>query len=431
MPIGSSLRFTPALALLCAACATAAPPVHTPGPAQLAEAAAALQGGVSDLFFRDEDLAAAAQAITALRRARTDLREIGAHSQSSLEISLTDSAWRELVARFPDRAGGGLPTRTGLPGIDSVNAELGARGTRLSANSFSQTVQPIFDRPANVPAVAARYRGLPEVRYAGPTEYLGVESTLNVRLSPDTVGLALWRGSGDCLSGCIYNRTWTFRYDRRTGRITQLTDSGDPLPTAGLDAWLRQPDWAAFDRLGEETRYAYATAMAENAHTPLSIIRGLAPRLRALPDFYETDTLLARGEVLRDRAIMEQLAMLSDGGDARRRFFDTHGVSVARDLRASPAAIRALTDELTRRDPPPPQLSRLLLHHPVVRGDRELMLHVINEVQPLPELQREGCRLYLAQGHPAWERLPASDGSPEAWNSRLPCPDLLPPRPSP
>lgn len=430
MPIHSSIRFIPVLALLCAACTTTVRPVHTPSPGQLEEAAAALQGGVSDLFFRDEDLAVAAIAIEALRRARPDLREIGPHPHGSLELALTDSAWRELAARFPDRSDV-VRAPTGLPGIDSVNVELGARGIRLSPYSFSQTIRLIFDRPANIPALAARYRGLPDVEYAGRTEYLGVASTLSARLSPDTVGLALWRGSGDCLSGCIYNRTWTFRYDRRTGRITQLTDSGDPLPTAGLDAWLRQPDWAAFDRLGEETRYAYATAMAENAHTPLSIIRGLAPRLRALPDFHETDTLLDRGEVLRDRAIMEQLAMLSDGGEARSRFFDAHGIAVARNPRSSPAAVRVLADELTRRDPPPPELSRLLLHHPVVRGDRALMLHVINEVQPLPEVQREGCRLYLAQGHPAWEWTSGSDGGPGAWNSRLPCPDLVPPRPAP
>ena len=430
MPIHSSIRLIPILALLCAACATTVRPVHTPGPDPLAEAAAALQGGVPDLFFRDEDIAAAATAIAALRRERPDLRDIGPYPQGSLEIALTDSAWRELAARFPDRSDV-VRAPTGLPGIDSVNAELGARGIQLSPYSFSQTIRLIFDRPANIPALAARYRGLPEVEYAGRTEYIGVESSLNVRLSADTGGLALWRGSGDCQSGCIYNRTWTFRYDRRTGRITQLTDSGDPTPSAGLDAWLREPDWAAFDRLDEDTRHAYATAMAEDGHTPLSIIRGLAPRRRALPDFYETDTLLAREEVLRDRTIIEQLAMLSDGGDARGRFFDAHGIAVARDPRASPAAIRALTDELTRRDPPPPEFSRLLLHHPVVRGDRDLMLHVIHEVQPLPEVQREGCRLYLAQGHPAWEQMSGLDAGAGAWSSRLPCLDLVPPRPSP
>jgi hypothetical protein len=420
------------LLLTVAACSTAAPPPYTAEPGRLRwEATQALQGATPAPFFTDEQLEAATEAIVAVRNRFPEVRDVGAAGQLPLTIVLTDSAWAGFVSRFPDAAGDTLRPRTGLRQLDSLNAALGARGVRIAHRLLGREVDVVFTRPANVPALAALYRRLPDVRSAGPTLYVGGGSSMGARLAGDTVRLTLSRGWGDCMSGCIYHRTYVFTYDRRTRRVAQLSDSGDPTPTAGLEAWLRRPDWAAFDQMSEEARGAYADAMARDRRTPIRVLRELAPRLRTL-DEVAVDEVVARRDVRRDPILLARLASLgSVGAPARAVLFDEHGLALARNPRTPEFALRALLEEYTRRDPPPLEISRLLVRNPGVLGDREMLLHLLREGQMLDEVRAEGCRAYAAREYPYWERTGTTDGSAGPWYSRVPCPELRPPLPSP
>jgi hypothetical protein len=412
-----------AMTLACGACAAASSSAVAPDPGPLRqEAAAALQGGVPDLFFQEEDLAAVAEAIAALRARFPDVGDIRA-SQYPLTLALTDSAWHQFAARFPDPQGNTLQTITGIPGVDSVNAALGARGV-LVEGGFQ--LAPVFDRPANVPAIAPLYGRLLEVEYAGPELQVGGGSGMLARLRDDEVDLHLTRGWGDCPSGCIYHRAYVFRYDRRTRRIVQVSDSGDQTPTSGLEEWLRRPDWAKFDRRSEVVRRAYAHALAQDPRTAIGILRGLAPRLRALDDFHHSTTLLARNDVRSDRLLVSHLAALPGdaGRQARQVLFDVHGLALAGDRRAPVFALKALLQEYTHRAPPPVELSRRLVRNPVVLADHEMLLHLIREIHPHEELRLEACRRYLERRYPVWARSFMPDGP---WYSLLSCPGLPPP----
>lgn len=419
-------------ALFVCGVAPSAPAQTTDAARVRAEAVEALQGGVPDPFLREGDIALAADAIAAVRRRYPDVRGIGPSSRTPLVLALTDSAWTRLLRLHPEPAGDTLIARTGLPGIDSMNAALGARGVRLDRRPFSGEIVPVFAGVPNVPVLADRYQPLAEVAYAGPPLLIGGGgSSIQVRIRGDTVDLHLGRGWGDCPAGCIYHRSYGYRYDRRTRRAVQVSDSGDPTPRAGLEEWLRGgADWADFDGRSREVRGAYAAALAANSRTSLRILRGLAPRMQAL-GFGEAGRLLERADVRRDRMLVAHLASLpgDDGREARQVLFDEHGLALARDRRVPAFALRALLDEFTRRDPPPRQVSQLLLRNPVVTGDRELLLHVLREVHPLTDLLREGCRTFVARGHPVWERMQTPDGSPGGWYSRVPCPDLGAPPP--
>lgn len=415
------------LAFACGACAGAAAPTDTPHPAaDRAVAVEALQGGVPDFFFSEEDIAAAREAIMAFRRRFPDLADIGPAPMSPLTLVLTDSAWQQLLATHPDPAGDSLRATTGLRGIDSLNAALGARGVRIEYRRFGQEVAILFPRPANVHPLSRLYQQLPEVSFAGPPMMIGGGSDLTVLPRGDSIAIHAMRGWGDCPSGCIYHRRWTFRYDRTAGRVVQLSDSGDPTPAAGFEAWRRRPDWAAFDRLGEDARRAYAERLVTDPGTPLRLLRALAPRLGALSGFYPPPVLLAREDVRRDRGIVSHIAALPGdaGREARQVLYDEHGMALARDGRAPAFALRALLEEYTHR-PPPADLTRLLLRNRQILGDRELLMHLIREMQPLRELTEEACRAYVARGYSAWDRAATPDGR---WSSGVPC-GQLPPAP--
>ena len=417
------LRISIALAAVCAACAGAAPPADAPDPAAIRRVAIeALQGGVPDLFFRDEDITAAGEAIIAFRRRFPDLADIGPYPMTPLTLFLTDSAWSQLLATHPDPAGDSLLVTTGLRGVDSLNAALGARGVRIGYRVVGQDVAVLFARPANTHPLSGVYDRLPEVRFAGPPLMMGGGSDLTVLPRGDSVEIHATRGWGDCPSGCIYYRRWTFRYDRRTGRIVQRSDSGDPTPAAGFDTWRRRPDWAAFDRMAADARAAYADRLVEDETTPLRLLRALAPRLGNLPAFNGARALLARDDVRRDRRIVAALAALpsDDGRPARRVLFDEHGLALARDGRAPAFALAALLEEYTHRDPPPADITRLLLRNPRILGDPELLRHLIHEMQPLQELMEEACREYVARGYPVWVQGNAPEGMARPWYSRVP-----------
>lgn len=60
-----------------------------------------------------------------------------------------------------------------------------------------------------------------------PTDAM-IESPLERRDSLWT--FTFRRGYGDCENGCIYNRSYQYRYDPRTGRAWKHGESGAPWP---------------------------------------------------------------------------------------------------------------------------------------------------------------------------------------------------------
>ncbi|HEU4558530.1 MAG TPA: hypothetical protein VFS20_11805 [Longimicrobium sp.] len=214
------------------ACATAQAP-QAPTALELDEAAEALQGTTGTIFFERRDLVLAAEALRAVRRVFPVVRGIAPYRQNPLQLMVTDSAWRIVSVRQP-RSRDSLVLRTGLRGVDSLNATLGARAVR--ADEYAPVLWVTFPVPVNVPAIAAVYQRLPEVRGAGPTTYLGGGGSMTIRIRQDraTVDLTLTRGWGDCPSGCIHRRTYVFVYNRRTGRVRKVRESGDPVPGGPL-----------------------------------------------------------------------------------------------------------------------------------------------------------------------------------------------------
>lgn len=383
-----------ATALLCGACA----PPGSPAPVAYREAVrstaiAALQSPEGTLLLSDSQITAASYAINALGRQFPSMRGISSIVWGKLELSLRDSAARVFAELHPQLPRDTVLRQTGLRGIDSLNAVLGVDSVRVS-HQFRMRIAPILPPTANMLALAAAYRHLPEVRFAEPPQYraLGVSGGLRIDLTAVGADLSLWSGWGDCMSGCIYHRGWQFRYDRRTGIVTLVSDSGDPTPAAGWERWLARADWAVFDTLPEERRHAYAEAVAGYRSTPHRVATALASRLGD-DDHEAMRLLLRRNDISREPLLVARFAQL--GSDtASAILFDRYGLSLARSSRTPECALRALVETFIHRDPPPEKLSRALVRNQRVIENQEMLLIVIREIQS-ESIRAEACEAYF------------------------------------
>jgi hypothetical protein len=196
-----------------------------------AMAETALQGRAGEAFLRPGDLAIATAGIMALHRRFPETRGIGPAPSGVPELELADSAWRLLEAgRSPGAGSSYIVTRTGLPGVDSVNTLLGVREMRVERSL--RRIVPLLTKPANLEVVAELYRRLREVRATHPPLYFGVEQAMTLRLDENSLEINLWRGWGDCMSGCLHTHAWTYRYDVHTRRVRRVSDTGDPITGA-------------------------------------------------------------------------------------------------------------------------------------------------------------------------------------------------------
>lgn len=214
------------------------PVVVSPDSTRLAEARGLLQDVDTALFLDERDLHEVAIALRRVRARHPVIRGIGAGPRPDrVDVLLADSAAAIVLARF---AAGTLDhsgvASTGFSRIDSVSAVLGARTTRqwvlFGRLAF---LSPEIPGWVNVHRAGALYEQLPEVRSApwwlDPVGYSG--GHIQLQRIPGGWRLTFTRGWGDCPSGCIYYRAYTFDYDPRSGRVAKVGESGDPYPPPG------------------------------------------------------------------------------------------------------------------------------------------------------------------------------------------------------
>lgn len=204
------------------------------------------------------------------------------------------------------------------------------------------------------------------------------------------------------------------------------------VPTPPPATWWSQPSLAELDGMGKAERRVFMTALARDPATPLSTLAAIAGRL-GMEDAETAKDLLRRPDV---RASTEVLAALTrwdqwDGSvdqDAGDELFVRHGLVLA-DEPGTPSDVLGVLIERLRGHwtPHHQEVARLLLQHPTVRGDQDLLRRFIDLTQQRSDLSTEACELYLARWSP-WERTTSEDGTPtNHWYSRLACPDLPPP----
>ena len=155
-----------------------------------------------ELATRDQLERELADALRLVRAAYPEV--IGIHAReryrpSMLILGLEPPLLRRVHGMF-DRAGVIVTLRTGDPGLDSLNAELGLRGAR-SLGALG--VIFCFGPELNVVTAAAAYSRLEGVSYAEPDARLGDGPDLEaVRVNGDWY-LAFRNAWGDCPSGCL------------------------------------------------------------------------------------------------------------------------------------------------------------------------------------------------------------------------------------
>jgi len=399
--------------LLAAGCVTTGGAPAPPDAATREAAARALEGDGSDLFHAEEKIERVARGLARIRRDYAEVREIGPGPGGMVTIRLREDAWRR-------SAMGGI--LTGLPAVDSVSRLVRVVRVHRGGELFRDLTM-VLAPEVNTPVAGARYAALPEVESAHPPLLLGDGGgSLRVRSHGDSLVYHFSQGWGDCLSGCIYHRGWTFSYDPRTGRVRLLRDTGDPTPAAGYERWRRRADWAVFDTMPQDRRSTFAARLASDPRASRRLLAALIPRLTP-GDFEVADTLLARPEVAASPTMVAGMARLpgAAGRQARAVLLDRHGLRIARDRTAPADQLRPLLEEFVRRDPPPRALAEALVRNATVRSEPALLLLLARELNHHPDLLREACAAYLSAGYPVWER--AGDN---AWSSAVPCPDLPP-----
>ena len=161
-----------------------------------------------DLSARDELQRELAEGLRQVRTAYPEVAGIHAregHRPSMLILGLEPPLLKRVQGMF-DRAAEVVTLRTGDPGMDALNAELGLRGAK-----FLESLGVIFcfGPELNVVAAAAVYSTLDGVRYAEPETRLGDGPDLAAARENGDWYLVFRNAWGDCPSGCI-NEQFSF-----------------------------------------------------------------------------------------------------------------------------------------------------------------------------------------------------------------------------
>lgn len=73
--------------------------------------------------------------------------------------------------------------------------------------------------PLNPAGLRTRFEDIPGVRYVESNSQMGHGADIRADVHETGIRLRYTRGWGDCFSGCIHEKTWTFRVDD-SGRVT-------------------------------------------------------------------------------------------------------------------------------------------------------------------------------------------------------------------
>lgn len=95
-------------------------------------------------------------------------------------------------------------------------------------------VRVVYEQLLNEPGAERAYAALrPDIDRPLFYRFEKMWDAYGIRIQP---GDAVWHvrvltGWGDCIGGgCTYHHTWEFTYDRATGKIEKVVDSGPPVP---------------------------------------------------------------------------------------------------------------------------------------------------------------------------------------------------------
>ena len=187
--------------------------------------------------------------------------------------------------------------------------------------------------------------------------------------------------------------------------------------------WWDRPSRAELDRMDRDTRAAFLAALVRDPRSTLDDLRQIAERV---PD-YVTASILVQHPLVRNDPVALLTLMRAGDDAAGQLLFERYAHDLARDPETPPDVLRFLIERLDHEmTANHPALARLLLLHPTVRNDRELLRTLARHAQPYPAVFDQACELYLSRWSP-WERARDLQGNPtDYWYSRLVCPDLPP-----
>ncbi len=101
------------------------------------------------------------------------------------------------------------PRKTGHEGIDELNKKYHASEIE---NTFRTNYTFNYDRPLNIPVIAAECQKLDGIIYAEPNRVIGGGDNISIERFEDRWQLVFVRGWGDCPAGCIYKHYWEFKF---------------------------------------------------------------------------------------------------------------------------------------------------------------------------------------------------------------------------
>lgn len=196
--------------------------------------------------------------------------------------------------------------------------------------------------------------------------------------------------------------------------------------------WWERPSWAELDRMERRKREVYLLALARDPRSTTQDLREIAARTT---DYATASVLVQHPLVQADPLALLPLVRVGDsiGRQARQLLVERHGPQLASDPTTPPATLRVLIEEIDEwRIQDHAELARILLRHPALRTEQDLLRLFTQRVQLDPEVIAEACTLYLARW-PAWRRILDAQGNEIAmWGVVLPwCPDRPPPPPPP
>ena len=170
----------------------------------------------------------------------------------------------------------------------------------------------------------------------------------------------------------------------------------DEVPEPGPANWWQTPSVGELDRMDPRERGVFMLALALDANTPDDLLGGIA---RGLSDFDWTvgDILLERPAVRQNPdAVYALTRVRGTEKNARRILLEEHGESLASDPRTPAEVLGVLMRELGPGDANR-AVWKLLLQHPAVRNDQELLLDFTLYSQHQRDLWLQACSLYLKQ----------------------------------
>jgi hypothetical protein len=173
------------------------------------------------------------QALSTIRAAYPEVDDIGEWGPLELELYVDRSMAQKLCPAPLERPFHDTVTSLGLPKVDALNRQLGATQVHvLGCLDAFTIVTPVLPRYPNISKLSVRYRRLPGVMSAHMRE-LGIgDGMRSVKLTTETHSLRFLfrRAWGDCPAGCIYHRTYEYRYYPSGASVRKLREEGDPMP---------------------------------------------------------------------------------------------------------------------------------------------------------------------------------------------------------